>query len=105
MIFRNIQDIKYPFLKEAATKLSKNYSLKDIYMDKQGELCLTFKETLSVDDIQFIMNIITPKEHGFDNYTVSSSDYCYNKENYCYNMGKQETHVYSVDGIDYRKIA
>ena len=97
MIFRNIQDIKYPFLKDAATKLFKDYSLEDIYMDKRGELCLTFKGLLTVDNIQFIMNIITPKGHGFDGYTVSSSDYCYYKE-------KQKTHVYSVDGIDYRNL-
>lgn len=97
MIFRNIQDIKYPFLKEAATKLSKNYSQNDIYMDNRGELCLTFKGILTEDNIQFIMNIITPKGHGFDNYTVSSADYCYIKE-------KQETYVYSIDGIDYRNI-
>ena len=97
MIFRNIQDIQYPFLKDAATKLSKNYSLNDIYMDKRGELCLTFKGILTEDNIQFIMNIITPKGHGFDNYTVSSSDYCYYKE-------EQKTHVYSIDGIDYRNL-
>lgn len=98
MIFRNIQDIKYPFLKGAATKLFKDYSLEDIYMDKRGELCLTFKGLLTMDNIQSIMNIITPKGHGFDGYTVSSSDYCYYKE-------EQKTHVYSIDGIDYRKIA
>lgn len=97
MILRNIQDIQYPFLKDAATKLFKNYSLKDIYMNKRGELCLTFKGLLTVDNIQSIMNIITPKEHGFDDYTVSSSDYCYNKD-------KQETHVYSIDDIDYRNL-
>lgn len=98
MIFYNIKDIQYPFLKEAATKLFKDYSIKDIYMDKHGELCLTFKGILTVDNIQSIMNIITPKGRGFDGYTVSSSDYCYYKE-------EQRTHVYSIDGIDYRKIA
>lgn len=97
MIFRNIQDIQYPFLKDAAAKLFKDYSLKDIYMDKKGELCLTFKGFLTVDNIQSIMNIITPKEHEFDDYTVSSSDYCYYKE-------EQKTHVYSIDGIDYRNL-
>lgn len=97
MIFYNIQDIQYPFLKDAATKLFKNYSLKDIYMDKRGELCLTFKGLLTVDNILSIMNTITPKGHGFDDYTVSSSDYCYYKEN-------QETYVYFIDGIDYRKL-
>lgn len=97
MIFRNIQDIQYPFLKDAATKLSKNYSLNGIYMDNRGELCLTFKGIITEDNIQFIMNIITPKGHGFDNYTVSSADYCYIKE-------KQETYVYSIDGIDYRNL-
>lgn len=97
MIFRNIQDIQYPFLKDTATKLSKNYSLNDIYMDKRGELCLTFKGILTEDNIQFIMNIITPKGHRFDNYTVFSADYCYNKE-------KQETYVYSIDDIDYRNL-
>lgn len=97
MIFRNIQDIGYSFLKDAATKLFKDYSLEDIYMDKRGELCLTFKGLLTVDNIQFIMNIITHKGHGFDDYTVSSSDYCYYKE-------EQKTHVYSVNGIDYRNL-
>ena len=43
------------------------------------------------------MNIITPKGHRFDNYTVFSADYCYNKE-------KQETYVYSIDDIDYRNL-
>lgn len=97
MIFRNIQDIQYPFLKDAATKLFKDYSLEDIYMDKKGELCLTFKGLLTVGNIQSIMNIITPKGHGFDGYTVSSSDYCYYKE-------EQKTHIYSVDGIDYKNL-
>lgn len=97
MIFNNIQDIQYPFLKDTATKLSKKYSLNDIYMDKRGELCLTFKGILTEDDIQSIMNIITSKGHGFDDYTISSSDYCYYKE-------EQKTYVYSVDGIDYRNL-
>lgn len=97
MIFRNIQDIQYPFLKDAATKLSKNYSLNGIYMDKRGELCLTFKGILTEDNIQSIMNIITPKGYGFDDYTVSSSDYCYYEK-------EQKTHVYSIDGIDYRNL-
>lgn len=98
MIFHNIQDSPYTFLKKAAAKLSKNYSLGSIYMDERGKLCLTFRGILKKDNIQFIMNIITPKEYGFDDYTVTSSDYCYNND-------KLETYVYSADGIDYRNLA
>lgn len=97
MIFSNIQDIKSPFLKTAATMLSKKYSLEDIYMNESGELCLTFKGILTEDSIQSIIDTITPRDYGFDYYTISSSDYCYNKD-------KQKTHVYSIDAIDYRYI-
>ena len=97
MIFHNIQDSQYTFLKKAAAKLSKNYSLRSILIDKGGKLCLTFKGILTKDNIQFIMNIITPKEYGFDSYTISPSDYCYNND-------KLETYVYSVKGINYRNL-
>jgi hypothetical protein len=100
MIFHNIQeiqDIQYPFLRKIALKLFKNYSLEKIYINSNGELDFTFKGVLTEEDIQTIMNIITPKGYGYDDYTISSLDY-YSSEK------RQKTIIYSIDNIDYRNI-
>lgn len=100
MILHNIkevQDIKPSFLKKIALKLFKNYSLEKIYINSNGELDFTFKEVLTEEDIQTIMNIITPKGYGYDDYKISSLDY-YSSEK------RQKTIIYSIDNIDYRNI-
>ena len=90
MILHNIQevqDIQYPFLKKIALKLFKNYSLEKIYINNKGELDFTFGVVLTEEDIQTIMNIITPKGYGYDDYKISSLDY-YSSEK------RQKTTVY-----------
>ena len=91
MIFHNIQKIKFPFLKEVATKVSEKYSLEDIYMDKQGGVCFTFKGYLEEDDIKNIFNVITPKEYQQKTELKYLEDYTF---------GTKETHIFSVEGIN-----
>lgn len=95
MIFRNIQKIKFPFLKEVATKVSEKYSLEDIYMDKQGGVCFTFKGYLEEDDIKNIFNVITPKEY------LQKTELKYLED---YTFGTKETHIFSVEGINYKNL-
>ena len=97
MIFRNIQKIKFPFLREVATKVSEKYSLEDIYMDKQGGVCFTFKGYLEEDDIKYILNTITPKEYHKDIQLKFLEDYTFAKDS-------AKTHVFSIDKIDYKNL-
>lgn len=97
MIFRNVQKIKFPFLKEVAIKVSEKYSLEDIYMDKQGGVCLTFKGYLDEDDIKYILNTITPKEYH-QNIKLKFM------EDYTFATDSARTHVFSIDGIDYKNL-
>lgn len=100
MILHNIQEaqnIKSPFLKKIALKLFKNYSLEKIYINSNGELTFILKEVLTEKDIQTIMNIITPKGYGYDDYKISSLDYFSSEK-------RKKTIVYSIDNIDYRNI-
>lgn len=101
MILRSIKDVlgtQCPFLKRVAIKIFKEYPLEKIYLNSKGEIDLDFKRVLTENEIQKIMNIITPKGYGYDNYKISSLDY-YTSEK------RQRTIVYSIDNIDYRNLA
>ena len=52
MIFRDVQKIKFSFLKEVAIKVSEKYHLDDIYMDDAGGVCFTFKGYLDKNSIK-----------------------------------------------------
>lgn len=95
MIFRNVQKIKFPFLKEVATELSEKYSLDDIYMDDTGGVCFTFKGFLNEEDIKYILDTITPKEYRRKAKLKYLEDYTF---------GTKETHVFSIEGIDYKNL-
>lgn len=98
MIFHNIQDIQYPFLKDAATKLSKKFTIHNIYMDRKGGVSIAFEGKLDENSLKYIFTIINPRESKPSDYELSALDYSYSD-----NM--KRTHVFSADGIDYRKIA
>lgn len=97
MIFCNIQDIKFPFLKEAATKLSKKFTIHNIYMDPRGEISITFDGKLNEYSLKYIFTIINPWESKPSDYELSALDYSYSDD-------MQRTHVFSADGIDYRNL-
>lgn len=97
MIFRNIQDIQYSFLKDAATKLSKKFTLYRIYMDPRGGISITFEGKLSENSLKYIFTIINPWESKPNDYELSALDYSYSDD-------MQRTYVYSADGIDYRNL-
>lgn len=57
MIYNNFKDIPYPFLHDAIfIVLCKGYKLRNVYMDKNGGVCLTFTEILKDDAIKDILN-------------------------------------------------
>ena len=95
MIFRNIQKINFPFLKEVAIKVSKKYPLDDIYIDDAGGVCFTFKGYLEEENIKYIFDTITPKEYQRKSELKYLEDYTF---------GTKETHVFSIEGIDYRNL-
>lgn len=100
MILRSIKDIlgiQCSFLKRVAIKIFKKYPLEKIYINSNGEIDLYFKGVLTENDIQEIMNVITPKGYGYDDYKISSLDY-YTSEK------RQRTIIYSIDNIDYRNL-
>lgn len=98
MIFRNIQDIQYPFLKKVATQLSKKFTFHNIYMNRKGEVSITFEGKLDENSLKYIFTIINPWESKPSDYELSALDYSYSDD-------MQRTHVFSADSIDYRKIA
>lgn len=98
MIFNDINNIPYSFLKETATKLSEKYPLYNIYMDKRGELCITINGKLSIDAIKDILVTIYPKNINKDDMGLDYS------MNYSFSNDMQKTYVYSADGVDYRTI-
>lgn len=95
MIFRNVQKIKFPFLKEVTIKVSEKYPLDDIYMDNAGGVCFTFKGYLDENDIKDILNTITPKEYQRKTELKYLEDYTF---------GTKETHVFSIEGINYKNL-
>nr|DAT97183.1 MAG TPA: hypothetical protein [Crassvirales sp.] len=95
MIFRNIQKIKFPFLKEVAIKVSEKYPLDDIYMDDTGGVCFTFKSLLEEKDIKYISDTITPKEYQKKAKVKYLEDYTF---------GTKETHVFSIEGLNYKNL-
>ena len=97
-IFNKIEEIPYKFLKETATKLKEKYPLRNIYMDKRRELCITFNAKFSDDTIKDILVAVHPKD-------ISKTDIelDYNL-NYSFSDDMQKTYIYSADGIDYSTI-
>lgn len=95
MIFRDIQKIKFPFLKEVAIKVSEKYPLDDIYMDDVGGVCFTFKCLLEEEDIKYIFDTITPKEYQKKSKVKYLEDYTF---------GTKETHVFSIEGLNYKNL-
>lgn len=95
MIFRNVQKIKFPFLREVAIKVSNKYPLDDIYMDGAGGVCFTFKGYLDENSIKDVFNIITPKEYQQKTELKYLEDYT---------TSTKETHVFSFDGINYKNL-
>ena len=67
-------------------------------MDPRGGISITFEGKLSGDAIKYIFTIINPWESKPNDYELSALDYSYSDD-------MQRTHVFSADGIDYRKIA
>lgn len=98
MFYTNYIKIPYPFLHDAAMVISKRYNLRNIYMDKRGELCINIKGKLTVDEVKDILMNIDPNDNYKDAYEPD-----YNLQ-YSYSQDMQETHVYSFDGIDYRTL-
>ena len=97
MIFRNIQDIQYPFLKNTATKLSKKFTIHNIYMDHKGGVNITFEGKLDENSLKYIFTIINPWESKPSDYELSALDYSYSDD-------MQRIYVFSADGIDYRNL-
>lgn len=97
MTYTDYNTIPYPYLHDAGLILSKKYSLESIYMDNQGGICLELKGLLNTDAVKDILKNITPWDTTDADYDITCLDYSYSHD-------MQHTHVYSRDGIDYRKL-
>lgn len=98
MIYEDIMEISYLFLKITLTRLSEKYPIKDVYIDPNGELAIIIKDKLSLDDIQSIQERITPKD-----VAISTPVYEVDYRQYETGMG-YSTCIYSKEGIDYTKL-
>ena len=98
MTFTDYNAIPYPYLHDAGYILSRRYNLESIYMDKRGELSITFKGKLSENAVKDILQNITPNDICKDDIALE-----YNLS-HSYSDDMQKTYVYSPDGIDYREL-
>lgn len=98
MIYTDITEIPYLFLKVALIEFSEKYSIKDVNIDSNGELAIIVKGKLSLEDIQSIQERITPKD-----VTVTTPIYEVDYRQYESGMG-YSTCIYSKECIDYTKL-
>ena len=112
MYITSIQDIKVPFLHDAALTLSLRqndkgeniYKLRSLYMDRSGECAISYYGRLSEQEIKEVMI----------NYCYPYENKCYDEihpvyiENYTYDNGHHAngesdyTTIYTPDGINYK---
>lgn len=99
MVFHNIEDVKYPFLHNALSIIAKMHTVKSIYLDPNGELCLTIVGKLSANAVRFILlHILAPWDLGVENREPSAPlDFSYSDDMLL-------TYIYSPEGIDYRNL-
>jgi hypothetical protein len=97
MIYTDYNKIPYPYLHDAAMVISKRYTLKSIYMDKRGEVCITLGGKLSENAIKDILMNLNPWDSSIEDYALSPLDYSYSND-------MQDTYIYSADNLDYRNI-
>lgn len=98
MVFRNIKDIDYPFLHDAALVISMRYKLIDIYMDKAGGISIALGGKLTEDQVKDILQNILPQDICKDELE------CIYELHYSYSDDMQQTYVFSPMDIDYRTL-
>lgn len=99
MLFKEINNIPYPFLHDAAMVISKRYTIKHIYVDPQGELDICLEGYLDKNQIVDVLrNLCTDPNKDFSNFEpIEYVHYSYSED---YAL-QSETYIYSEDGIDY----
>lgn len=97
MIYKNINTIPYPFLKNAVASISKNFEVQSVRVDFKGEVYVRVSGQLNDNEVKDILKRLTPK--GFkpirDNVEYSTD--------YNYAETSEATYVYSPEGINYTK--
>lgn len=97
MTYLNINKIEFPYLRTALLEVSKKHPIDSVYIDPKGELSISFKGRLFEDSIRSILKAITPNDADLsvlDSVPLS----------YYYSYKDKATEVYSLDGVDYRKL-
>lgn len=94
MIYYNIQDIPYSFLKDAVLSVSKKYNIKKVRMNPYGEVFVKVQGKLDGKDIKFIMDELVK---GKDIQPDYNNDWEYADDD-------KYTYIYSPDGVDYTKL-
>lgn len=102
-----IADVQYDFLHDALYLINLHTpGFVSCYMDKSGELALTFEGELTEDQIKgalFELNIEFLSPYSAAPIGPSAEELKYGQTHeYCYNT--ERTVVYSRDGIDYRRV-
>lgn len=96
MIYRKVEEIKYPMLHDAVLILVlRKFPFVSMYMDKTGEVCVKLSGKLSVDEVKEVILNLYPMDLERDKMrVVYDVDYSYD-DGY--------TLVYSPDGVDLRR--
>lgn len=104
MIYRNIEDIPYPFLHDAVLLMDKfTEGIVCTRITQRGECAIKIKGELSNETIARCMMNLDPNvtaESSLSDYTPKMNvDYDYLED-----MSGMITVIYTKDNIDYRKI-
>ena len=100
-------EVEYPILHDCLYLISLTYpSLKSCYMDRKGELALTFDEHLTdeqIKDVLFELTEIEITPYSPAPIGPSAMELKYGTT-HCYRDNESRTEVYSKDGWDYRRM-
>lgn len=98
-IYEDLRRLPCGFLRNILRELSKEYKFKRVFVDKKGELGITFEGKLPIEDIKDILQRITPGEVLSEEDDISSY-FIYLPEE----PSELSTIINSKEGIDYRTL-
>lgn len=103
MIYNNIEDIPYPFLHDACLTMDKyTKGFNRIRVDNKGECYIVLEGIIKNDTtLQRIMMELDPSVNSNSKLSDYTPEIC---EDFYYDYDNNQTHIYTKDNIDYRKI-
>lgn len=98
-IYEDLRRLPCGFLRNILEELSNEYKFKRVFVDKKGELGITFEDKLPLKDIKDILQRITPGEVLSEEEDIRSY-FMYLPEE----PSGLSTNIISKEGIDYRTL-